>query len=131
MTVKAINTRLKLKRKMSLTSEQNIFTADIARLIHFVHDAGWCITMGEAWRPDEMQAIYIKKGKSLTTHSKHQDRLAMDFNFFKMVAGKPVLTFDKKELQMVGDYWENLDSKNRWGGNFKTLEDTPHFERMV
>jgi len=38
---------------------------------------------------------------------------------------------DKLSLQELGDYWESLDSLNRWGGNWKTLYDFPHFERRA
>jgi hypothetical protein len=31
----------------------------------------------------------------------------------------------------LGAYWESLHPKNRWGGNFKSLVDCPHFERNV
>ena len=118
--------------KMSLVSEQNIFSADVARLIQRVHDRGFGITFGEAWRPEEMQAIYLKNGKSKTAHSRHQDRLAVDFNFFKVVDGKLVLTYAKNDLQEIGDYWESLDKKNKWGGNFcSEFVDCPHFERML
>ena len=60
-------------------------------------------------------------------NSKHLKRLAIDFNFF--INGE--LTYDKNRLQLLGDFWENLNEKNRWGGNFKAFIDTPHFERNV
>ena len=116
---------------MSIISEQNTFAADVARLIQFVHNAGYAISLGEAWRPQEMQQIYFDQGKTTTMKNSHGDRLAVDINFFEMVGSEPKLTYDKKDLQQFGDYWESLDKKNRWGGNWKTLVDTPHFERKV
>nr|WP_223154740.1 hypothetical protein [Campylobacter concisus] len=29
----------------------------------------------------------------------------------------------------MGNYWESLNTLNRWGGNFKNFIDVPHFER--
>jgi hypothetical protein len=51
----------------------------------------------------------------------------MDLNFFK--DGK--IIWDKAMLAPIGAYWEDLYPKNRWGGNFKSLVDCPHFERNV
>ena len=121
---------------MSLLEAQNAFVGDIARLIIFVQSSGWALSAGECWRPPEMQEIYLNQGKSRTLKSKHAERLAMDFNFFDMSSGKAVLTFEKNKLQFIGDYWESLDVKNKWGGNFKdkngnSFLDTPHFERIV
>jgi hypothetical protein len=48
-------------------------------------------------------------------------------NFFKY--GTPV--YDKAVLQPLGDYWEGLNKKNSWGGNWNTFKDVPHFERRV
>ncbi len=54
-------------------------------------------------------------------------RCAMDFNVF--VDGK--LTWDKEVIRPLGEYWESLNAKNRWGGNFKSFIDVPQFERYV
>ena len=116
---------------MSLISEQNVFAADVARLIQHVHSLCWAVTLGEAWRPLEMQQIYFNQGKSATMKNSHGDRLAIDLNFFKVVNGKPVVIYDKKDLQQFGDFWEQLDEKNIWGGNWKSFIDCPHFERKV
>jgi len=35
----------------------------------------------------------------------------------------------KEKLQPFGDFWEALNSRNRWGGNFHSLFDFNHFER--
>jgi hypothetical protein len=46
-----------------------------------------------------------------------------------VVDGK--IIWDKTILAPLGVYWESLYPKNRWGGNFKSLVDCPHFERNV
>lgn len=113
--------------KMSLVKEQSAFLQDFAKLLTFAFSGGFDVTAGELWRPEEMQKIYFKAGKSKTMDSNHLRRLAGDLNFF--LNGKWVQ--DKATLQPIGDYWESLNPKNRWGGNFKKFLDTPHFERNV
>ncbi len=112
---------------MSLVNEQFEFLKDVCKLIDFAISKGFVITGGELQRPEAMQVIYVKEGKSKTMASYHLKKTAIDLNFF--LNGE--LTYDKAVLAPVGAYWESLNPKNRWGGNFKTLVDTPHFERQV
>ena len=112
---------------MSKVTEQWEFLQDVAKLIEKAKQLGITLTGGELYRTLEQQAIYLKSGKSKTSKSKHLERLAIDFNFF--VNGQ--LTYDKKTIQPLGDYWESLNTANRWGGNFTSFIDTPHFERNV
>lgn len=132
---------------MSLVKEQWEFLKDVVKLIKYVEEKGWIVTGGELWRPPEMQRIYVKTGRSKTMDSYHLKRLAIDLNFFKpiqegekykyeqtivVVDGKYyVLTWDYDDIKPFGEYWESLDKKNRWGGNFKSFKDVPHFERHV
>jgi hypothetical protein len=112
---------------MTKVEEQWRFLQHVALLIQKAASLGIVLTGGELYRTQEQQAIYLKEGKSKTANSKHLERLAIDFNFFV----KEQLTYDKKTLQPLGDYWEGLDAKNRWGGNFKSILDVPHFERFI
>lgn len=112
---------------MSLVNEQAEFMKDLAKLINFCFDQGWVITGGELFRTVEQQQIHIKAGRSKTMNSLHMKRCAVDLNFFK--EGR--LVWDKQQLAPIGAYWESLNPKNRWGGNFKSLVDVPHFERNV
>lgn len=122
-----------------MVKTQWIFTKNIARLIKYIESVGYVATFGEAYRTIDQQMLYFYgwhvdiaddrigflKGKKLswTMNSNHRKRLAIDLNFF--IDGK--LTYDKDDLQIIGDFWESLHPKNRWGGNWKT-PDTPHFE---
>ena len=99
----------------------------MSKLINFCFDQGWVITGGELFRTVEQQQIHIKAGRSKTMNSLHMKRCAVDLNFFK--EGR--LVWDKQQLAPIGAYWESLNPKNRWGGNFKSLVDVPHFERNV
>lgn len=112
---------------MSLVSEQAAFLLDASRLIQKATQMGFVVTGGELYRTAEQQAIYVKNGRSKTMNSNHLKRLAIDLNFFK----NGVLCYDIAALKPVGDYWEKLNSKNSWGGNWQSFKDVPHFERRV
>lgn len=112
---------------MKLSEYQRIFTKNIGCLIECAYNNDIELTFGDAYRPVELQEIYFAKGLTKTMNSKHLKRLAVDFNFF--INGK--LTYDKHQLAVLGEYWESLHPKNRWGGNFKSFTDTPHFEMNI
>jgi len=112
---------------MSLVNEQFEFTKDVIKLLTKAIELGFVVTLGEAHRPIEMQELYVKTGRSKTMNSMHGKRCALDLNFF--YNGK--LTYDIALLKPLGNYWESLSPKNRWGGNWKTFKDVPHFERNV
>jgi len=112
---------------MSLVKEQAAFLLDVTKLIRHATDIGFVVTGGELARTPEQQAIYFKNGRSKTMNSIHLKRCAIDLNFFK--DGK--IIWDKSTLAPLGQYWESLHVKNRWGGNFSNLVDCPHFERNV
>ena len=112
---------------MSLSDEQAAFLLDACNLIRYATEQGFKVTGGEMFRTAEQQAIYVQTGRSKTLHSNHLRRLAIDLNFFK----EGQIIWDKGILAPLGAYWESLHPKNRWGGNFKSLVDCPHFERNV
>lgn len=112
---------------MSLSQEQADFLLDACKLIEYATAQGFMVTGGELARTPEQQAIYVNTGRSKTLNSIHLKRCAIDLNFFK--GGK--IIWDKATLAPLGAYWESLNPKNRWGGNFKSLVDCPHFERNV
>lgn len=112
---------------MSLSQEQAAFLLDACKLIEYATAQGWTVTGGELYRTPEQQAIYVNTGRSKTLNSNHLKRLAIDLNFIK--DGK--IIWDKATLAPLGAFWESLNPKNRWGGNFKSLVDCPHFERNV
>lgn len=123
---------------MRLYQKQQIFSKNIARLIAKADELGIGLTFGDAFRSPDQQFLYYKgltfiKGiltrcirKSWTLNGQHLKRLAVDFNHF--LNGGKTLSYAKEDLQELGDYWESLHPKNRWGGNFKNTVDTPHYE---
>ena len=110
----------------TLFQEQVAFLQDVPKLLNFLWKAGFQITGGELLRTPEQQQIYVQTGKSKTLVSNHLVKCAIDLNCFK--SGR-LATF--AELEPTGKFWESLNPKNRWGGYFKSLVDTPHFERNI
>lgn len=108
-----------------LVLEQAYFLLDVARLIAWCAENGWVVTGGELWRTPEQQAIYVQTGRSQTMQSNHLRRCAIDLNFFR----DGQLVQSREQIAPVGAYWESLNPKNRWGGNFSSFKDIPHFER--
>lgn len=111
---------------MNLSDQQFEFLKDVVELLDFVISQGWKVTGGELQRTKEQQEIYVNEGKSKTMNSLHLDKLAIDLNFF---TPDGELTYNKDDLQWIGDYWENLNDLNEWGGNWESFLDTPHFQR--
>lgn len=112
---------------MSLMLEQAAFLLDACKLIEYATQQGFVVTGGELARTPEQQALYVRSGRSKTMLSNHLKRCAIDLNFFK----DGQIIWDKTILAPIGAFWESLNPKNRWGGNFHSLVDCPHFERNV
>jgi peptidoglycan L-alanyl-D-glutamate endopeptidase CwlK len=108
---------------MSLGAEQESFTRDLVKLLTKAFELGYEVRMGEVQRPVEMQELYVRTGRSKTMNSQHLKKLAADLHFTK----DGTLCYP----QELGDYWESLSKVNRWGGNWKSFKDAPHFERFV
>lgn len=107
----------------TLGQHQEIFSRHLCKLLAKAFELGYEVRIGEVLRTPEMQAIYVKTGRSKTMNSKHLIKCAADLHFTKL--GKLIYP---KEL---GNYWESLDPLNQWGGNWSTFKDLPHFQRTV
>ena len=115
---------------MSLVREQAVFLLHVSELIRKSSELGFLVSGGELYRTPEQQALHVKHGRSKTMNSLHLKRLAIDLNFFREAPdGTLKLTYDIEELRALGAFWENLDPANRWGGNWTSFKDVPHFER--
>lgn len=115
---------------MSLIREQSAFLLHVSELIKKASELGFFISGGELFRTPEQQALHVQNGRSATLNSQHLKRLAIDLNFFKELPnGELKLTYDIDELRPLGLFWEGLDDANRWGGNWTSFKDAPHFER--
>lgn len=112
---------------MTLSGHQQAFALDVARLIQFADEQGYAVTFGEAYRTEDQQRIYVRKGLSRTMDSYHRKRLAVDLNLFK-----DGVYLDKAEAHRpLGEYWKSLNERNRWGGDFQGLADGNHYERRL
>lgn len=131
---------------MKLSQAQSKFSLMIAQLIIWGNENGFTFTFGEAHRTDEQQILYFTgfdvklindtptlikdKQKSKTLNSNHKSKLAIDLNIFK--DGQYITSF--ADTKPIGDKWESMDRKNRWGGDWNQNDiedgfmDTPHFE---
>ena len=121
---------------MGLSDKQWIFLQNVANLIMYANKKGYKLTAGEMYRTEDQQWLYyngktIENGelvdtsrKSKTMKSKHLKRLAIDLNIFK----DGVLTYKYEDVEPLGKYWESLNDRNKWGGNFLNFTDVPHFQ---
>lgn len=121
---------------MTLSQHQRAFTRDIGHLIEFAYDSGFELTFNEALRTPAQQWLYyngrdIVGGKlvaaprrSWTTDSYHLKKLAVDFNLF--IDG--VYQGTTEAHRPLGEFWESLNTLNRWGGRFS---DGNHYERRL
>lgn len=117
---------------MSLVQKQAEFLIHVTQLLQKSYELNFIVTGGELYRTVDQQKLYIQQGRSKTMNSKHLKRLAIDLNFFTQDEnGKLELTYDKDALQPLGEFWESLHPENKWGGNWRSFKDTPHFERRA
>ena len=123
---------------MSRMSEQWEFLQDVAVLIQYIRDVGFKAVGGELMRSREEQQRKYDTGvsKAKPGESMHQHLRAIDIEFFdtngkwmKVPSNKEAQEEMKEELYLVGYFWESLNKKNKWGGNFKSIFDPNHFER--
>jgi len=108
---------------MKLGQEQEAFSRDLMKLIFYALATGYEVRISEVHRTTDQQKLYIKQGRSKTMNSMHLNKCAADLYFTK--DGELVYP------QELGDYWESLDKKNQWGGNWNSFKDKPHYQRTV
>lgn len=110
---------------MSLNEAQWKFSKDVALLVLYLYQQGYTVSYGEAKRPQEMQEIYLKSGKTKTRSSRHLISLAIDLNLFKDGKYLP----DTKDYKLAAEFWVSLDPNNvagyYWGWDGNHFERTP------
>ncbi len=99
---------------MTLRETQSVFALLIGKLMVWINEQGYELTVGDFNRPD---------GKGHMAVSNHYIRLAADLNLFVDDEYKDK---DCLEWQKIGAYWEALHPLCRWGGRF-TQVDLNHF----
>lgn len=126
---------------MKLSEKQQEFSLDFAKLITWINTLpGYKARIDEVKRPIDTQRQYVKSGKSKTMKSQHLNRLAGDLIIDykgKYIAGNTKT--EKELLRIIGEKWESMRTKNRWGGRFGVKKadydkkigwDAGHFERL-
>ena len=128
----------------ALVQAQQAFACDLARTILKAAEFGLALTLGEAWRSQEVQELYYRTGRSKTLASRHGLRLATDVNVYDLRAGGRLLWSDPERyaedcarFKPLADYFVNLDERNVWGADWDrdgevldhTFRDPYHLER--
>ncbi len=109
---------------MSLGDTQREFSRDIVYLKIHMLAMGYEFTEGDAYRDPRVHGVWGKKTSYSHAESLHKLRLAVDINLF--LNGR-YLT-ETKDHKQFGTYWESLNSKNKWGGNYPN-PDGNHYAR--
>jgi hypothetical protein len=109
---------------MSLVKLQQEFTLAIAELINYATMRGYGLTFGDAYRDPRAHGEFGEKDGYSASKSVHKKRLAVDFNLF--VDGNFVMKGDHPAYVDIGEQWEKMHEKARWGGRFKK-GDANHF----
>lgn len=89
----------------------------LPRLIDFIHDQGYEVTLGDAFR--DSRVTYGHQG------SMHRVRLAIDLNLF--LEGTYLTATD--DYAFAGAYWTNLHPAHCWGGS--DGKDGNHFSAFA
>lgn len=125
---------------MTLGERQRLFVKLLARLIDHAYDAGYELSLGEAYRTDEQAelnalgperrdrlaaligatepglAAKIRNNPRITgaRMSLHTERLAIDLNLFR----HGIYLSDALSHRPLGEFWKRLHPLARWGGDF-------------
>lgn len=106
----------------TLLEKQFKFSRLLAKLLTFITNSGYEVSLGEAFRTPEQAAWNAAKGKGISA-SLHTSRLAVDLMLFK----NGVWLQKFSDYEPIGVWWEKQDPACAWGGRFKTLVDLVHF----
>jgi peptidoglycan hydrolase-like protein with peptidoglycan-binding domain len=114
---------------MSLLLEQAAFLKDARKLLTFADEQGFVVTGGELERTPETQALYLRDGREKTMDSPHLRKCAIALNFFRATDDHHELVQSADKLEALGQFWESLDPRNRWGGRRDVRAGLSRFER--
>ena len=90
------------------------FLQCLAQLIEFAKSNGYKLTAGDLYRDPIVHGEFGKKKGYGAARSVHKLRMAIDLNLF--VGGE--YRTDTDAHRELGEYWESLHDKARWGGHF-------------
>ena len=96
-----------------MVSKQSVFAGNIARLILWLQDQGYEVTLGEGYDDDR---------KGHMDNSLHYIRLAQDLCLFR----DGIYLTKTEDYKRAGEAWKALNPLNKWGGDF-AHKDGNHF----
>ena len=105
--------------------KQVAFAQLVAKLIQYIANQGYEVTLGEAYRTPEQAALNAQAGTGIK-NSEHTKRLAIDLMLFK----DGVYLTASADYKPFGDWWVEQSTPEcecAWGGNFTHLQDGNHF----
>lgn len=108
---------------MTLREAQVLFAYQLARLIIWVREQGWEVTLGEGYVGDTDAADGDYDGPHMK-EGQHYRRLGQDLNLF--VREQNITWSDHPVWKEIGRKWKTMDSLCRWGGDFQQ-PDANHF----
>jgi hypothetical protein len=100
---------------VSLVHEQVSFMRDIRKLLEFADSLQLAVTGGELQRTPEAQATLMRGGQESSMDSLHVRKCAITLGLFRVSQDRYELEQSLPALEPLGRYWEELDSRNRWG----------------
>lgn len=106
----------------TLLSQQFEFSRSLSKLLAFLHSRGYECSIGEVFRPQEMQNLYFKRGYTKVLYSRHQEKKAVDLAIFK----NGVELTRKEEFKEIAEYWVSINPRNVAGYFWDW--DLGHFE---
>ena len=107
-----------------LGDAQKRFTRYIPRLLDEIHEQGYEVTVGDAYRDGRLFGVMGQAKGYGAPSSNHKQRLAIDLNLFK--DGEYLTSSD--DHRQFGAFWESLADECRWGGRFN---DGNHYEVVI
>ena len=105
-----------------LVQQQSDFALALAKLLIEAGKNDKTVTLGEVLRPSILARWYARIGIGIAA-SQHSKNLAVDLRLY--VEG--VYQTKTPDYRWLGERWERLDKRARWGGRFMK-PDGNHFE---
>jgi len=104
---------------MKLSQIQRAFTRMVADLIQYAYEAGYELTIGDAYRDHRVHGTMGQKQSYSAANSNHKLRLAIDLNLW--VDGDYVATSEHPAWDDLHNYWLSI------GGAEPVPKDANHF----
>lgn len=102
---------------------------DLVAIVHRADELGARFHVTEGVRTAERQAALVRSGKSRTLKSRHITGHAVDF---VALTADGAVTYAAEPMRAVADAFKaaarELGHPIEWGGDWRTLKDTPHVE---